>query len=439
MVALRAVVSAVVWAVVISNNRGCVAMATLAQPEPEPERSEAATLDEIAAEIARAEALLAADIERDIAAVQSRTTQFAATEREWATTSGVGRSEQQRDRVEEHEEVFTEEERAQLLERILGERRHPGAQPPETQPLRAWEADTTAAGAATTTAAASNQAQEEDEAGEQHGRPARPRPSQAPKVKVAPGQSSLGESRRRPRSAPLKQHLPGDGAPDRRYRPSRQELERQAREKLDRECTFKPNSSRQRTRKATASTSMSRQERIDNLAKSKLNLWRKREQQRIENAEKEAQQCTFEPKVTTTKKGGPPGERSDSAHAREARGASGSVTDRLYHEADGRLANRQRLKREKEAAELTRLQFAPTLNSTSTATTGVLPIMPPILCRTPLPPPARQLAGVLSAQICSQRQAPANRGFTNESPSCRDQNRKSWLVCGTRLRQITRI
>eukprot|EP01043_Picozoa_sp_COSAG02_P121254 COSAG02_NODE_58077_length_278_cov_1.139665_1_plen_61_part_01 len=59
VVALRAVVSAVVWAVVISNNRGCVAMATLAQPEPEPERSEAATLDEIAAEIARAEALLA--------------------------------------------------------------------------------------------------------------------------------------------------------------------------------------------------------------------------------------------------------------------------------------------------------------------------------------------------------------------------------------------
>lgn len=367
------------WGGAVACVRGCSnrgVMAT-AQPEPEPELSEAATLDEIAAEIARAEALLAADIQRDIAAVQSRTTQFAAAEREWATASGVGRSEQHRGRVEQQEEVFTEEERAQLLERIMGEQRHQPEQHPETQPLRAWEfTDTTTTGAATRTAAASGQSQEDGEVGAGHGRPARPRPSQAQNAKAATAQSQSAESRR-PRSAPRKQHLPGDGAPDRRYRPSREELERQAREKLDKECTFKPNSSRQRTRKATASASISRQERIDNLAKSKLNLWRKREQQRIENAEKEAQQCTFEPKVTTTKKGGSPGERSESSHARQAGGASGSVTDRLYHEADGRLANRQRLKREKEAAELTRLQFAPTLNSTSTATTGMLPTMLP--------------------------------------------------------------
>ena len=32
------------------------------------------------------------------------------------------------------------------------------------------------------------------------------------------------------------------------------------------------------------------------------------------------------------------------------------MSDRLHHEADDRIATRQRLKREKEAAELTRLQ-----------------------------------------------------------------------------------
>ena len=323
-------------------------MATAAQPEPEPEPSPAVTLDSIAAEIAKAEELLSADIARDIAAVQSGTLEFAA-----------------------REGLFTEDERTQLLGRIMAERHQ---QDPEAQPGGAWEdADTTAPAPSTMRSAApagGGQAQD-DGSGAQHDRPARPRPS------AKPGRPQPGEPRRRPSSAPpRKLHLPGDGAPDRRYRPSRQDLERQAREKQDRECTFKPNSSRQRTRPATAHASMTRQERIDNLAKSKLNLWRKREQQRIEIAEKEAKQCTFEPKVGATKKGGS-AERSDDSHARESGGASASVADRLYHEADGRLANRQRLKREKEAAELTRLQFAPTLNSTSTATTGVLPNLPP--------------------------------------------------------------
>ena len=49
-------------------------MATAAQPEPEPEPSPAVTLDSIAAEIAKAEELLSADIARDIAAVLANVT-----------------------------------------------------------------------------------------------------------------------------------------------------------------------------------------------------------------------------------------------------------------------------------------------------------------------------------------------------------------------------
>jgi hypothetical protein len=350
---------------------------------------EPVTLDEIAAEIARAEELLAADIQRDIQSVQSRTAELAATERfeeeEWEARTGGGHSEQ-RSGVEP--EQFDEQAREQLMARIMAARNQRAEEQKESdrQPVRAWEAADTV-GAATSSAAASVTARggaskrpaaagptHEGDADLQPGRPARARPG----TKAAQ-QTQRPEPRRRPRTAPRSQRLPGDSAPDRRYRPSRQELERQAREKLDRECTFKPNSSRQRTRKEPALAGMTRQERIDNLAKSKLNLWRKREQQRIENAEKEAQRCTFEPKVTTTKKG-------SAADKRDGGGDDESVTERLYHEADGRLANRQRLKREKEAAELTRLQFAPTLNSASTASAGA-----PLWSLSPLSAPLRHV------------------------------------------------
>lgn len=298
------------------------------------------SLDEVAAEIARCEALLTADI----LSVRHRTATFEATERAeeqrrttTTTAAAAAAAEWGQDTAAAAAERDEAAQQQELIDRIMAAHQQETAELAQ-QPGRAWEKvlERGAAAAALTRA--------------------RPTTASAQKAKAPAPASSR---RRRPNSAPRTQpRLPGESAPDRRYRPSRQELERQAREKLDRDCTFKPNVRRTGARKSPAD-SQTRQERVDSLAKSKLNLWRKREQQRIEIAEKEAQQCTFEPKVAATKAA------AKAATAAEAKG--GSVTDRLYHEADGRIANRQRQKREKEAAELTRLQFAPTLNSTSTA------------------------------------------------------------------------
>ena len=232
------------------------------------EGSSPVTLDDVAAEIARCEQLLARDMERvhQPGHVDAEPT---APEPAWAATGFASPGGAGADGLDE-------ESRRLLAEHMAAARHQQLEQAQAGGPQRAW-----------------GDAPEEAQAA----RPGRPRPSgqQQAKPKVGAAQ--------RPSSAPARGAAPADGAPEKRYRHSRQELEQQAREKLARECTFKPRtaarprSAQRRKPKAAGAVGLTRQERIDNLAKSKRTLWQKREQQRMANKEAELRQCTFEPHV----------------------------------------------------------------------------------------------------------------------------------------------
>ena len=222
------------------------------------------TLDDVAAEIARCEQLLARDMER----VDAEPT---APEPAWGGATGFvspggGAGA----------DGLDEQARRLLTEHMAAARHQQLEQAQAGGPQRAW-----------------GDAPEEAQAA----RPGRPRPSgqQQAKPKVGAAQ--------RPSSAPARGAAPAEGSSEKRYRHSRQELEQQAREKLARECTFKPRtaarprSAQRRKPKAAGAVGLTRQERIDNLAKSKRTLWQKREQQRMANKEAELRQCTFEPHV----------------------------------------------------------------------------------------------------------------------------------------------
>jgi hypothetical protein len=144
----------------------------------------------------------------------------------------------------------------------------------------------------------------------------RPRPSSAPHS--------------RPSGTARKASISSD-ASSRRYRCSREELERQAREKLERECTFKPKTSR-----APVTYASKRREHLSKLAQSSSGAWQKRKQQREQSADAELQECTFQPKITA-KKTHSEKDSTDSC-------AGSRVADRLHHEADSRIASRQQLK-----------------------------------------------------------------------------------------------
>ena len=147
-----------------------------------------------------------------------------------------------------------------------------------------------------------------------------------------------------------------------RYRQSREELEQQARERLERECTFKPKTSaRDRHRQAT-----NRRERINNLAKNNPAVLVRRQEERERAAREKMKECTFKPNIEHGKL---PKKKSDPKVGDDDVGdlAPSSVSDRLFHEADDRLASRQRLRREVEERQLRELRFKPQVNSPSPA------------------------------------------------------------------------
>ena len=232
------------------------------------EGSSPVTLDDVAAEIARCEQLLARDMER-VHRPGHVDAEPTAPEPAWAATGFASPGGAGADGLDE-------EARRLLAEHMAAARHQQLEQAQAGGPQRAW-----------------GDAPEEAQAA----RPGRPRPSgqQQAKPKVGAAQ--------RPSSAPARGAAPAEGGSEKRYRHSRQELEQQAREKLARECTFKPRtaarprSAQRRKPKAAGAVGLTRQERIDNLAKSKRTLWQKREQQRMANKEAELRQCTFEPHV----------------------------------------------------------------------------------------------------------------------------------------------
>ena len=90
-----------------------------------------------------------------------------------------------------------------------------------------------------------------------------------------------------------------------------------------------------------------REERIERLALSKRALWTRRAQEKEQRAQAELKNCTFKPQLN-------PGDkvRKSVAAARDEDDGlaliNHSTVDRLHHEADNRLAVRQRLRRELE-------------------------------------------------------------------------------------------
>ena len=90
-----------------------------------------------------------------------------------------------------------------------------------------------------------------------------------------------------------------------------------------------------------------REERIERLAQSKSALWTRRAQEKEQRAQAELKNCTFKPQLN-------PGDkvRKSVAAARDEDDGlaliNHSTVDRLHHEADNRLAVRQRLRRELE-------------------------------------------------------------------------------------------
>eukprot|EP01047_Picozoa_sp_COSAG01_P073225 COSAG01_NODE_11876_length_1843_cov_1.327408_1_plen_438_part_00 len=93
---------------------------------------------------------------------------------------------------------------------------------------------------------------------------------------------------------------------------------------------------------------------VERLSQSKRTAWSMREQQKQRSEEAEVESATFQPRLSMDR-------TRRSLEARDE-GQLRQTADRLHHEADDRLATRQRLRRELETQELRRLQFVPQVN-----------------------------------------------------------------------------
>ncbi|KAJ4453710.1 hypothetical protein PAPYR_11747 [Paratrimastix pyriformis] len=131
----------------------------------------------------------------------------------------------------------------------------------------------------------------------------------------------------------------------------RKELE----EKFRKECTFQPRiSSVSRPTSAIAAGSESRQQRMERLAHSRDEEFRRREQDKAEREQEELAECTFQPQVN---------QRPQTA---AATGRSSGLEDRLLHEADNKAALRERAKRLQEDLEMAQNGgFRPQINDPS--------------------------------------------------------------------------
>ena len=169
------------------------------------------------------------------------------------------------------------------------------------------------------------------------------RPSSAPRQRQAEPRSSEQRFNEAMASAASPWSSESASSVGKKYRFSREELERQARAKLD----TKVDANRSVSSRGDGSEAGSRHEvvasaeHIASLAQDKKQLYSEREAARLQTEERELQQFSFKPKVQAAA-------RDDLEDA----GAASAVGDRLHGEADDKAARREILKRQAEEREI---------------------------------------------------------------------------------------
>ena len=133
---------------------------------------------------------------------------------------------------------------------------------------------------------------------------------------------------------------------------------REAEDRLDKECTFKPRINKN-ARFSTKTNRETRKERFRRLSSTHAVRERQLTEERAKAEAKEMEQCTFTPKINPTGKSG----SSSSQKGRSMNTKEGIA--RLHREADARTIQREKLKRKVDAEELESFPFKPSINRKS--------------------------------------------------------------------------
>ena len=167
-------------------------------------------------------------------------------------------------------------------------------------------------------------------------------------------------SSNRPKSASART----SSAPPRRSK-TKEDLVKEAEEKLRAECTFKPKITPIPQGKAYGyGTKTSVEDKFDRLSRPKTDTIQRRERLKRETEEKLLAECAFKPKINQS-----------------ARSSAVDVSERLYREAENRIADREQLKRMIDEEQVSLYAFQPQVQGSTTVLVGKMAEKPPIYKR----------------------------------------------------------
>lgn len=132
-----------------------------------------------------------------------------------------------------------------------------------------------------------------------------------------------------------------------RNRNAKDVIAKSVEEEFSRQCTFRPAINE-------FSSSLVRrplEERIEQMSRRRQEVLQKREMERLRREQAEMERCTFKPQIMSS---------AGSTPAVQI-----PAEERLFHDADHRIVNRERAKREMEEQEIATFSFRPRINETS--------------------------------------------------------------------------
>lgn len=135
--------------------------------------------------------------------------------------------------------------------------------------------------------------------------------------------------------------------PKQKYVKSRDEALKEHALQTDSECTFKPKITKLPASYNKSEKKTRPEDRLKQLAKPRNALYAKHEKERLAREEQAMAECTFQPQTG----------RGPTNPA-----ALGDLCERLHHEAEGRVAAREKAKRAAELKEMQQFSFHPNIN-----------------------------------------------------------------------------
>ena len=153
-------------------------------------------------------------------------------------------------------------------------------------------------------------------------------------------------------------------APPKRSK-TKEDLVKEAEEKLRAECTFHPKITQIPQGKAYAYSQKTNVEnRFERLSRPKTEIIQKREKLKREIEEKTLAECVFKPKINQS-----------------ARSSAMDVSERLYREAENRTMEREMMKRMLDEEQVSLYAFQPQVQTSTSVLVGKLAERPPIYRR----------------------------------------------------------